>query len=93
MPYFYLPVLEQCPIFVQQTKIVKEMQTETIIKPKKSMPLSSKEIQALNDLVNRVGMIEATFVVRVSRETLTRVLLVGSGSEKTITAIRKNLPK
>ena len=69
------------------------MQTTSIIKPKKSVPLTAGELKALNNLVDRIGMIEATFTVRVSREVLTRVLLVGSASERTITTIRQNLPK
>jgi uncharacterized membrane protein len=73
----------------------KQMQTNMkIIKDRKrrSEPLTQDEFNSLKKFITEFPtVVDAAIFFGVKRQTLERVLLVGSGSSKTIKAIRKRL--
>lgn len=65
-----------------------------IIKPKRSISLSTDEINALNHLrINFTTEVEMALKIGIDRNVLSRVILVGSGSESTVSKIRKFLKR
>jgi DNA-binding phage protein len=63
--------------------------TPTPARKKKSEPLSKVELAALKSYVKRFhAIIDCAEAVGISREVLTRVTIVGSGSPETIAKIR-----
>lgn len=59
---------------------------------KKSEPLTKEEFAALKKFVATCHtVVDAAFIIGINRQTLDRVLLVGSGSPETIGLIKQAL--
>ena len=66
----------------------------TITKPKRSIPLSQQEVDALKTLRNDFSTeVEFAISIGIDRNVLARVIQVGSGSQVTISKIRKFLKR
>lgn len=66
----------------------------TITKPKRSIPLSQQEVDALKTLRNDFPTeVEFAISIGIDRNVLARVIQVGSGSQVTISKIRKFLKR
>ena len=59
------------------------MAIQTINRPKKSVPLTEKEIYSLSEFKKDKTWFQASMEAGISREVLDRVISVGSCSEKT----------